>query len=352
MQALSLLLSLFILLSGCPAPAAQAAPAAQQSAPQAGQSPYKTEDLHRWLGECMKVYTGAHTAARRYAEFAALFKKGNIFALLGLEAFAKTLNRNEDAKQWAKLSEAKQLVTLLREQAVSGPGKTDARAHALLGDVYQHGLAGKEENPQLALGNYGAAAELGNAYAQLALGAVFFEDEDIRDEAQGASYLQMAADQGLAEAQSMLGERYASGHGVAKNERAAVELYLKAAEQGHAGAQYNLAFMYLRGYGVARDDLTAAEWLKKSAAQGYAVAQYRLGILYANGNGVVKDERKAFEWLKKSAEQGYAVAQYRLGIMYANGNGVPKDKSKAAAWHTKAAQQGHKKAAEALENLK
>ena len=71
--------------------------------------------------------------------------------------------------------------------------------------------------------------------------------------------LQAAADQGLAAAQCNLGDMYADGRGVAKDEARAAELYQAAADQGHAGAQYNLGFSYANGRGVAKDEARAVQ---------------------------------------------------------------------------------------------
>ena len=55
-------------------------------------------------------------------------------------------------------------------------------------------------------------------------------------------------------AQNKLGEKYASGTGVARNYVKAVDLYRKAAEQGYAIAQFNLGEMYEKGKGVSQSD--------------------------------------------------------------------------------------------------
>lgn len=48
----------------------------------------------------------------------------------------------------------------------------------------------------------------------------------------------------------------------------AYQEFRKAAEQGCAEAQTLLGFMYYFGQGVANDDVEAAEWLRKAAKQG------------------------------------------------------------------------------------
>ena len=58
------------------------------------------------------------------------------------------------------------------------------------------------------------------------------------------------AEQGDAIAQNILGNRYANGKGVEKDEVEAVKWYLKAAEQGDDFAQFNLSLCYAKGKGV------------------------------------------------------------------------------------------------------
>ncbi|MGB4221654.1 MAG: tetratricopeptide repeat protein, partial [Smithellaceae bacterium] len=96
---------------------------------------------------------------------------------------------------------------------------------------------------------------------------------------------------------------------------------LKEAEAGNPDAQFTLGFMYHAGHGVARDDKKAVEWYTKAAEQGIAGAQYILGVMYQYGQSVPQDYKKAFEWYSKAAEQGNALAQLALGFMYHDGIG-------------------------------
>jgi TPR repeat protein len=152
---------------------------------------------------------------------------------------------------------------------------------------------------------------------------------------------QKAADLGYASAQNYLGEMYANGQGVAKNDLEAGQWYRRAADQGHAAAQYSLGKMYANGRGVAKDDAEAVAWYRKAADQGYAAAQNSLGWMYANGRGVAKDDAEAVAWYRKAADQGHALGQSNLGLMYANGRGVAKDDAEAVAWYRESAAQGN-----------
>jgi TPR repeat protein len=153
--------------------------------------------------------------------------------------------------------------------------------------------------------------------------------------------LNLAADQGQADAQFNLGGQYVNGEGVPQDaftQEAAG--YRKAAEQGDADAQFNLGRLYHKGRGVPQDDTQSAFWFRKAAEQGNADAQYLLGLTYALGEDVPQDDTQAAAWYRKAAEQGVVRAQFNLGLLYKDGRGVPQDDAQAVFWYRKAAEQG------------
>ena len=87
------------------------------------------------------------------------------------------------------------------------------------------------------------------------------------------------AEQGDADAQCILGSRFATGDCVEKNEVKAAKWYRKAAEQGLARGQYNLAQRYRYGGGVDIDLTQAKYWYEKAAAQGHENAKKQLDTL-------------------------------------------------------------------------
>ncbi len=152
---------------------------------------------------------------------------------------------------------------------------------------------------------------------------------------------QKEADTGKAEGQYALGEMYATGKGVQKDDIKAVEWYQKASAQGHVDAQASLGEIYMLGSCIPKDAAKALDWLQKAAMLGHAKAQFNLGLMYDNGEGVPKDAIKAFEWYQKAAAHGNTEAQTSIGVMYEKGDGVPKDYAKAFEWTQKAAAQGN-----------
>jgi TPR repeat protein len=85
-----------------------------------------------------------------------------------------------------------------------------------------------------------------------------------------------------------------------------------AAEQGNAQAQHNLGVMYADGQGVKQDYAAAVQWFEKAAKQGIAQAQTNLGVLYETGQGVKQDYAAARRWYEQAAGQGFVEAQNHL----------------------------------------
>ncbi len=85
-----------------------------------------------------------------------------------------------------------------------------------------------------------------------------------------------AAEAGDAQAQIMLGEAYNAGVGVEQDYEQAVYWHQEAAEQGHADAQFQMGSNYSYGIGVEQDGEQAAYWWKKAAEQGHVTAKFML----------------------------------------------------------------------------
>ncbi len=143
-----------------------------------------------------------------------------------------------------------------------------------------------------------------------------------------------------AQAQFTLGQRYARGIGVARNDKAAVHWFARAAEGGHVEAQRYLAFEYLNGRGIHKNETEGLRWLRLAAEAGDAPSQRQLGFHYATGTGLAGDANEGMHWFRLAAEQGDYLADYNLALAYASGKGVPIDPQQALHWYTLAAKQG------------
>ncbi len=121
---------------------------------------------------------------------------------------------------------------------------------------------------------------------------------------------------------------------------------------GDSGAQYLLGQMYAFGWGVPRDESLALKWLRKAGkwskteteteteteTDKAASAAYYIGKDYAEGVGAVpKDELQAVKWFRIAADGGYRQAAELLGKSYSEGLfGLPRDQKQSEYWFQEA----------------
>lgn len=102
------------------------------------------------------------------------------------------------------------------------------------------------------------------------------------------------------------------GEGVAKDPKAAQEMYARAAQGGLATAAADLGEMLLKGEAGPPDPKAAVPWLAGAAEAGHPVAAYELAQLYETGSGVDKDVTIARKLYQMAADMGYEAAKERL----------------------------------------
>ncbi len=137
------------------------------------------------------------------------------------------------------------------------------------------------------------------------------------------------AEKGNAPAMTLLGELYANGLGVPRDDTKAADWYKLAAARGDRNAMFALAMFALAGRGGPRDREQSAKWLAAAAKLGHAEAAYDLALLYIEGQLFPQDFKRAAELLRQAADAGSPQAQYALGTFYKDGRGVPKDMAEA-----------------------
>ncbi|HRK97003.1 MAG TPA: tetratricopeptide repeat protein [Alphaproteobacteria bacterium] len=101
-----------------------------------------------------------------------------------------------------------------------------------------------------------------------------------------------------------------------RERQAQIQRLQQSADDGDAEAQYELAERYFR---VEKDDGQAFEWFKQAANQELAKAQHALGLCYFYGIGVEQNKEIAFEWCEKASRQNFAMASYNCGVMQESG---------------------------------
>jgi uncharacterized protein len=114
-----------------------------------------------------------------------------------------------------------------------------------------------------------------------------------------------------------------------KEERYAIALrHLKLlAFVGDSKSQYLLGNMYAFGLGVKKDDAEANSWFfragyaQEGAIDRAAAAQYFVGERFETGRGLAGvDMKEAVKWYKLAAKGGYKPAEKRLEIIAKGGN--------------------------------
>src|SRR5579883_2291440 len=136
---------------------------------------------------------------------------------------------------------------------------------------------------------------------------------------------------------TLLGELYANGLGVPKDDAKAAEWYKLAAARGDSNAMFALAMFALNGRAGPRDRQASAKWLASAAKLGHPQAAYDLALLYIEGQLFPQDFKRAAELLRIAADAGSPDAQYALGTFYKEGRGVPKDMHEAVKLWAQAA---------------
>lgn len=175
-----------------------------------------------------------------------------------------------------------------------------------------------------------------------------------QDYAEAARLYHLAAVQGHARAQMILGNLFRDGHGVAQDSAEAVRLYHLAAAQGDAEGQANLGYMFFQGSGTAKNCAEAVRLLRLAAAQGHARAQCSLGIwLRSVCPNLARDPAEGLSWMRIAATNGNARAQLVMGhILERGAEGVEMNTAEAVTWFSLASAQGSSAGAAALERLR
>jgi len=127
---------------------------------------------------------------------------------------------------------------------------------------------------------------------------------------EAAKWYRQAADLGNADAQVALGALYQGGDGVPRDFVEAVKWYAKGALQGHTVGQAYLGTMYLQARGVPQDYREALRWLQLAADKKNAHAEYNLAYMYEFGLGVPRSRGLAVHWYRRSDEHGHPEAAF------------------------------------------
>jgi TPR repeat protein len=172
-----------------------------------------------------------------------------------------------------------------------------------LGMLLKDGANGLQKNLTEAAQWFRAAAEQGDATSQVFLADMYANGDGVpKDPSEAAKwYIKATAQSSNPTIQLDIAGKFYHGYGVPKDYTEAEKWARKSAEQGLAEAQFMMGLMYTNGEGVPTDLAESARWYRKAADQGYAPAQYNLGLQLVSGSGVPKDLAQAYMWFNLAA---------------------------------------------------
>lgn len=188
----------------------------------------------------------------------------------------------------------------------------------------------QEENGQFleAYNWYLKAADLNIAEAQYHLGEIF-EKGGMgvnQNYTEALSYYSKAAKKEHTEAENNLGNLYYKGLGTSQNFPEALRLFKKAAEKGNASATNSIGVMYVKGEGgLGQNYAEALKYFRMAAVLGDINALSNIGNMYYNGLGVKTNYETAFKYYRRAANNGNYEAIYRTAVMYERGIGTEKN---------------------------
>jgi len=170
-------------------------------------------------------------------------------------------------------------------------------------------------------------AETGDAQAQYYLYMLYEGGHGVaRDADTAKKWLRKSAKQGYGRAQYVWGHEYL-------DPVQGFEWVRRAAKQGVAEAQCRLGNAYAMGHFVPRDDNQASAWIRKAAAQEASCAFFALAEFYYVGSGgIAQDYDEAARWYEKAARHGQPLAQLKLAMMLHEGQGVARNDVRALLW--------------------
>lgn len=185
-------------------------------------------------------------------------------------------------------------------------------------------------------------AEKGDRAAQTLIGEIYADGLGVaQDKKKAATWYEAASTNGDPLATFALAMMYQNGDGVDKDRQKAADLFQRSADAGNMMAKYNLGLLYIEGSYVPPDLVKAAQLIGEAAASGIPEAQYDYGGMLMEGAGIAPDPAAAAEQFRLAAESGLPSAQVDFATMLYLGKGVTQDRVAAAKWYGRAAEGGN-----------
>ncbi|MEZ0225645.1 MAG: tetratricopeptide repeat protein [Alphaproteobacteria bacterium] len=271
----------------------------------------------------------------------ASYQKGG-FAKTDCQGLARKLDASFGrANSSAPVNEAAIAAKVAEIKQSAESGDTDAMTN--LGLMQMSGGTGIPQDKKAGMALLTKAAEKDYGRAQYMLGLVYSSDMfgDAPDKEKAKYWLGKAAAKGDKKAAALM-------QALDKAPPAeSLETTKKKADAGDADAEYILGSRYAQGWGVEKDSEAALKWLLLSAGQGHPLAQSDVAVRLLNANRIPE----ALDWMTKAANKGVTNSQFELASIYLDGKLVQQDKDKAVFWFKKAADAGDSRAIQILQEI-
>lgn len=164
----------------------------------------------------------------------------------------------------------------------------------------------RAESYKVASRNCLKAAEFGIPYSQWLLANIYYYDLDDsgRDKGTAIPWFEKAAEAGITDAQTFVGESYLFADGVEEDFNKAYRYLKMAASVSDPQAEFNIGMMFYEGKGKNKDISAAVSWLKRAAAQNHPMSINNLAWLHAtSANKSYRNAEKALFWATKLPEE-------------------------------------------------
>ncbi|MDD9908421.1 MAG: tetratricopeptide repeat protein [Ahrensia sp.] len=184
-------------------------------------------------------------------------------------------------------------------------------------------------------------AEAGDPNAQTLIGELYANGYGVaRDVKKALEWYRFGAEGGNPDAQFALGNALLQGTSIELNREEGRKFLEMSAKAGHVRAAFNLAQLITSDRPTWAGFKNALPWYRQAAEGGLADAQYAMANIHAEAKGVnYGDDEEALKWLRRAAIGGFDTAQMELGVWLANGRGGKKDPEAAFNWMKRAAAQ-------------
>ena len=148
-------------------------------------------------------------------------------------------------------------------------------------------------------------------------------EQERREEAE--TILRPLAEQGVAQAQHLLGWVVGKKTKAARSHGEALKLFREAVRNGCLHSYKYIGLIFELGQGVPQNKTYAVACYHTAAYWGDSQAQNKLGILYRDGVDVRRDLDHAFHWFFEAARRGNTEGLCNLANLFKEGVGVGKD---------------------------